>query len=145
MRGLHSFAFVALTATFLACGGGDGYGGGGPTAPPPPVPQIAGHWVGEWFVNGQLFSGVEMSINQSGSNLTGTFDLTGDLLEIRGTVSPTLMRWEVPGFSCGSITGDGALTSQAPTTMNGAIDWNFILCTSPERYSGPVTWRRAGT
>jgi hypothetical protein len=129
---------------FLSCGGGDGYGGGGPTDPPP-VPQIAGNWVGEWFVDGQLFFVAKMSINQSGSNFTGTFDVNRGPLQITGTVSPTLMRWEVLGFSCGSITGDGALTSQAPTTMNGAIDWNFMFCTSPERYSGPVTWRRAGT
>ncbi len=143
MRGVRSFAFIVLTAMFLACGGdGDD---GGLTAPPPPVPQIAGHWVGDWLVNGELFGVVEMSINQSGSNLTGTFDLIGDPLEITGTVSPTLMRWEVPGFSCGSITGNSALENQAPTTMSGTIDWNFILCTSPERYSGTVTWRRTGT
>src|SRR5687767_335800 len=108
MRGVRSIASVTLTAIFLACGGGDG-GGGGPTAPPP-VPQIAGHWEGVWIASDFSLE-ADLVLLQSGSTLTGTFDVVGDPLQITGTVTPTLMRWQVVGFTCGSITGEGALES----------------------------------
>lgn len=142
MRGVRSIAFVALTAMFLACGGGGDGGGGGPTAPPP-VPQVAGNWTGVWMADGFPFD-VELSINQSGSNLTGTFALLGGEIPITGTVSSALMTWQFSGTDCATLTGSASILSQAPTTMNGTIDLNFLQCPDdPDRFFGPVTWTRA--
>jgi hypothetical protein len=144
MRGVRSIAFLALTAMFLACGGGDG-GGGGPTAPPPLVPQIAGHWTSVWNASG-LPTDVDLFLNQSGSNLTGTFAALGLEFQLTGTVTPTLMKWEaVSVLPCESITGDAVLLNQAPTMMSGAIDLNATRCPFPDRYAGSVTWRRAAS
>ncbi|HEV2855064.1 MAG TPA: hypothetical protein VHC97_19885 [Thermoanaerobaculia bacterium] len=143
MRGVRSIGFVALIAMFLACGGGDG-GGGGPTAPPP-VPQIAGHWEGVWNASG-LLTDVDLFLNQSGSTLTGTFATLGEELQLTGTVTPTLMKWEaISVLPCESITGDAGLLNEAPTMMSGTIDVNATRCPFPDRFAGPVTWRRAAS
>lgn len=132
--------FVLSLVFFAACGGGGG-GGAGPTAPAP-VPQIAGNWLGDWSTGVILVNPV-MQLSQSGNLLTGSFTLLGNTFDIEGSVDSSLtMVWRAKNGGCGSLTGDGSMSTLTPSQIGGTIDLNTLGCINPDRFTGPVVWRR---
>jgi hypothetical protein len=105
-------AVVALAALTSACGSTPT----GPTTitppPPPPVANVAGNWSGTWEDRYGV-SAFRMNLNQSGSTVTGT--------------------WEVEGLT-GSISG-----SADSSSFTGSFTLNVGLCTETAAFSGPAS------
>jgi hypothetical protein len=137
MRKMLFASWFALLS--VACGGGGG--GSGPTAPPP-VPQIAGGWAGAWST-GPLVVNPVMQVSQSGTAVTGTLAIFGFAFDIQGTVSSNLtLVWHATNGGCGSLSGDGSMSSLAPSQIVGSINLNTIGCPNPGSDTGPVVWSR---
>jgi len=102
-------AVIALAVVTSACGST-------PTAPtvptPPPVANVAGNWSGTWEDRYGI-SAFRMNLNQSGSTVTGT--------------------WEVEGLT-GSVTG-----SSDAASFTGSFTLNVGLCTETAAFSGPAS------
>jgi hypothetical protein len=91
--------------------------GSSPTAPsgpppPPPVANVAGNWSGTWEDRFGA-SAFVMNLNQSGSTVTGT--------------------WQVEGLN-GSVSG-----SADSSSFTGSFTLNVGLCTETAAFSGPAS------
>lgn len=85
---------ILLLGGLSACGGSDS------PPPPPPPPDLSGTWAGTWegfdSIYGQVSGGWEAEIAQTGTEMTGSFFLSGDVDCAEGTMSGGLSADNVP-------------------------------------------------
>lgn len=117
-----------------ACGGG---GGHSPTEPQ--VIQVSGTWRGLWLTSGISVTSI-LSLSQNGSDLTGTISLLNSTFNVKGTAGTSVMTWAAVGGGCGSLTGSGSASSQAPTQLAGSITLDTRGCANPDFFDGPIQW-----
>jgi hypothetical protein len=140
LRGV--FAVPCLCAALaVGCGGG----GHSPTEAPK-IASVAGNWAGSWSVAGIPFPLVPvLSLNQSGTTVTGTISLLGNTAQLSGAVSGLTFNWQIVDGGCGTFNGTSNLPSFEPSTMSGIIVLSTLGCVNPDFETGPVTWSRGSS
>lgn len=141
---------AALALALVACGGGDN----GPTGS---SPDLTGTWSGTTSATGTVASSI-WRLTQSGSSLTGTFDLppftnvgavTGTVSGNKVTLTGTLSQTILSGLECspGVKATSGKVTVNVQvvtvTNMNGTATATTTCTGQPAKTeTNPITLRR---